>query len=255
MRQRAGQSRGGAAVDNYLLAILLLTDHGQPAETTDLAAKIGVSPGAISQMLRSRVMKKLVKVEPYQGARLTSEGLHRALRIVRRHRLIEVFLHKILGFDPIECHARARAMQSVVDGAFEDRLDELLGHPKFDPHGSPIPARDATWPKLSDAPLLSLPPGTVGRLSRVTSEDDHVLKYLAELGFVPGVEIAFEAIAPFEGPVTLKRAGKAMHLGRRLAEVLHLKAGAGEQYHPPPRRPGRRGNGVSGKAQEPSQGR
>jgi DtxR family Mn-dependent transcriptional regulator len=237
-------------VDGYLHAILLLTDHGRPAETTDLAVKMAVSPGAVSQMLRSRAMRKLVKVEPYQGARLTSEGLHRALRVVRRHRLIEVFLHKVLGFDPMECHARAQAMQSVVDAVFEERLDAMLEHPRYDPHGSPIPAKDATWPKLSDAPLLSLPPGTVGQLSRITSEDEGVLKYLAEKGFARGVEIEFQSIDPFDGPVAVKRAGKVIHLGRRLAEVIHLEAGENARRHPPSRRPGRRRAGASGDAIE-----
>jgi len=229
--------RTDRAVDYYLHAILLLTDHGQPAETNDLAAKVGVSPAAASQMLKVLSKKKLVEVEPYQGARLSTEGLHRALRAIRRHRLVEVFLHKVMGFDLHECHTRARAMQGVVDRVFEDKLAEMLGHPKFDPHGSPIPGRDATWPKQSDAALLSLPPGTAGKLSRITCDDGTIVQYLKTQGFVTGAPVTFQSVAPFDGPVLVSVGGKPLHLGRRLAEVIYLEADPPLSSEHPPSRP------------------
>lgn len=213
-----------SSVDFYLHALLLLTDSGRQAETSEVAEKVGVSQPAASRMLKTLAGKKLVALEPYQGARLTTEGLHRALRVVRRHRLLELFLHRVLGFDLAECHKRASAMQRAVDQTFEDKLDEHLGHPLTDPHGNPIPTRDAVWPKMADSPLLGLPPGTTGQVSRITTDDANMLMYLQGLGLKRGVTLVFEGVAPFDGPVSLRMGNKQVHLARKVAEVLYLRS-------------------------------
>jgi DtxR family Mn-dependent transcriptional regulator len=211
-----------AAVDQYLHALMLLTDHGQQADTGDLAAKVGVSPAAASQMLKKLADLGLVKLEPYRGADLTTEGLHRALRIVRRHRLLELFLHRIMGFDLQDLHSRARALEAVIDEAFEEKMDAMLGSPRIDPHGRPIPGKNATWPKLGDAPLLDLPPGTSGKISRITTDDADAIKYLHGLGVRPGSVVVLEGVAPFDGPASVRVRGNLVHLGRRLAQTLHV---------------------------------
>ena len=211
-----------AAVDQYLHALMLLTDHGQQADTGDLAAKVGVSPAAASQMLKKLADLDLVKLEPYRGTELTTEGLHRALRVVRRHRLLELFLHRIVGFDLPDLHARAVALQPAIDELFEEKLDAMLGSPRIDPHGRPIPGKNATWPKLGDSPLLDLPPGTSGAISRITTDSADVIKYLHGLGVRPGAVVVLEGIAPFDGPVSVRVKGNAVHLGRRLAQALHV---------------------------------
>jgi DtxR family Mn-dependent transcriptional regulator len=213
------------SIDRYLHAVLLLADSGQPVDTGDLARKVGVSDAAASRMLRTLAEKRLVRVEPYRGAELTTEGLHRALRIVRRHRLLEAYLHSVMGFDLREAHRRATLMQPTIDEVFEDKLDEMLGHPKFDPHGQPIPSKNATWPKVADAELLALPAGTAGRVSRVTSEDADAIAWLAAQGIVPGSPIVLDGVAPFDGPVAVKVRGRIVHLGRRLAAAVHVVEG------------------------------
>lgn len=215
--------RDTGSVDHYLHALLLLSDRGQQADTGDLAARVGVSAAAASQMLRKLAEEGLVKLEPYKGAELTSEGLHRALRIVRRHRLLELFMHQVLGFELSEIHGRALAMQPAVDEVFEEKLDALLGRPKVDPHGRPIPSRNATWPRLGDAPLASLPAGTAGIVSRILTDNSDAIAYLHGLGIEPGAKLALEGIAPFDGPVTLRVGGRAVHLGRRIAEAIHVE--------------------------------
>jgi DtxR family transcriptional regulator, Mn-dependent transcriptional regulator len=211
-----------AAVDQYLHGMMLLTDHGQQADTGDLAAKVGVSPAAASQMLKKLADLGLVKLEPYRGADLTTEGLHRALRVVRRHRLLELFLHRIMGFDLQDLHARALALESAIDEAFEDKMDAMLGSPRIDPHGRPIPGKNATWPKLGDAPLVDLPPGTSGEISRITTDSADAIKYLHGLGVRPGSVVVLEGVAPFDGPVSVRVKGNVIHLGRRLAQALHV---------------------------------
>jgi DtxR family Mn-dependent transcriptional regulator len=218
--QRTPQAR---SVDLYLHAILLLSDHGQQADTGDVAARVGVSAPAASRMLRNLARKKLVRLEPYQGTELTPEGLHRALRVVRRHRLLEVFLHEMMGFDLRESHRRALLIQPAIDEVFEEKLDAMLGSPRIDPHGQPIPTKEVTWPRLGDALLLDLPAGTAGRVSRVTSEDADAIKYLENHGVTPGVPIVLKSVAPFDGPVTVQVGRRVLHLGRRLAHFVHVE--------------------------------
>jgi DtxR family Mn-dependent transcriptional regulator len=225
MVKKAHHTPHARSVDLYLHAILLLTDHGQQADTGDVAARVGVSPAAASRMLKNLARKKLVRLEPYQGAELTPEGLHQALRVVRRHRLLEVFLNKVMGFDLRESHERALRMQPTVDEVFEEKLDVMLGRPTVDPHGQPIPAKNMTWPKLADSPILDLPAGTAGVVSRVTSEDGAAIKYLDDQGVRPGASVLLESIAPFDGPVLVRVSGTALHLGRRLAELIMVQRG------------------------------
>jgi DtxR family transcriptional regulator, Mn-dependent transcriptional regulator len=222
MTKKLRARRPSGSVDRYLHAILLLVDHGEPADTGDLARKVGVSDAAASRMLRTLADKGFVRVEPYQGAQLTTEGLHRALRVVRRHRLLETYLHETMGFDLREAHERATLMQSTIDEVFEDKLDEMLGHPRFDPHGQPIPSKNATWPKVADSALVELPAGSAGRVSRVTSEDGDAITWLEAQGIAPGASIALEGVAPFDGPVAVRIGGKVVHLGRRLAAAVHV---------------------------------
>jgi DtxR family Mn-dependent transcriptional regulator len=219
------QNKRARSIDLYLHAILILTDHGQLADTGDVATRVGVSPAAASRMLKNLAKKKLVRLEPYQGAELTAEGLHQSLRVVRRHRLLEVFLNKVMGFDLRESHERAQVMQPTVDEVFEEKLDVMLGRPKFDPHGQPIPAKNVTWPRLADSPILGVPAGTSGVVSRVTSEDGEAINYLESQGIRAGASIVLESIAPFDGPVSVRVSGGVRHLGRRLAELIMVQSG------------------------------
>ncbi len=211
-----------SSVDRYLHAVLVLTASGGQADTGDVAARVGVSAAGASQMLRKLADAGLVRLEPYQGAELSAEGMHRALRVVRRHRLLELFLQQILGFDLAELHARAMALEPAIDDVFEEKLDSMLGRPRIDPHGQPIPSRNATWPKLSDSALLELPPGASGIVTRVTTEDSDAIEYLHGLGVRPGAALALEHVAPFDGPLTIRLEGRPVHLGRVLAQAIHV---------------------------------
>lgn len=224
LKQR--QKRSSGAVDAYLHALLLLTNHGQQADTGDLAKRVGVSAAAASRMLKNLAVRKLVRLEPYRGAELTPDGLHHALRVVRRHRLLEVWLHTVMGFDLRESHQRAVLMQPTIDEVFEEKLDVMLNRPKFDPHGQPIPAKNVTWPRLADSPLLELPAGSSGQISRVTSEDEEAIKYLESQGARPGGSITLESIGPFDGPIAVRINGRLVHLGRRLAQLINVKKAA-----------------------------
>ena len=224
MVKRVPQNDRARSIDLYLHAVLLLTNHGQQADTGDVAARVGVSSAAASRMLKNLAQKKLVRLEPYQGAELTPEGLHQALRVVRRHRLLEVFLNRVMGFDLKQSHERALLMQPTVDEVFEEKLDVMLGRPTVDPHGHSIPAKNVTWPKLADTPLIDLPAGSSGEISRITSEDSEAINYLNSQGLCAGAPIVLESLAPFDGPVTVRVGRRAIHLGRRLAQIINMSS-------------------------------
>jgi DtxR family Mn-dependent transcriptional regulator len=131
-----------------------------------------------------------------------------------------------MGFDLRETHQRAMAIQPAIDEAFEEKLDELLGSPTVDPHGRPIPARNVTWPRLEDAPLVDLPAGTSGLVSRITSEDAEAIEYLAAQGLTAGTHVVLESLAPFDGPVSVKLGRRTLHLGRRLARLVSVEKAA-----------------------------
>jgi DtxR family Mn-dependent transcriptional regulator len=216
-----GQRRS-ASVDRYLHALLLLTDHGRPADTGELARLLAVSPAAVSAMLKRLSQQRLVHLQRYRGALLTTDGMHQALRIVRRHRLLETFLHRVLGFDVGDVHRRALALEPCVDSEFEERLDAFLGHPKTDPHGKPIPDRDTRWPRLRDKPLLELSAGIEARVSRIMSDEVRAIEYLSRVGLRAGAAIAVKTVAPFEGPISVRVGGKVRHLGRHLATMIRV---------------------------------
>jgi DtxR family Mn-dependent transcriptional regulator len=225
-KEPVNQDPRDRSVDRYLHALLLLTNHGEQADTGDLATRVGVSPAAASRMLKNLARRKLVRLEPYVGAELTVEGMHRALRVVRRHRLLEVFLHKVMGFDLREAHRRALLMQPTIDEVFEEKLDIMLGRPNVDPHGQPIPGRNVRWPALADSALVDLPAGSQGQIARLTSEDGEAIRYLDAQGLRPGIAIVVESIAPFDGPVTVRIGRRSVHLGRRLAQIVRVESPA-----------------------------
>jgi DtxR family Mn-dependent transcriptional regulator len=128
-----------------------------------------------------------------------------------------------MGFDLRESHERALLIQPTVDEVFEDKLDAMLDHPTVDPHGRPIPSKNMTWPRMADSPLLDLPAGCCGTISRITSEDGEAIKYLETQGLRAGTPLTLESVSPFDGPIAVRIGRRSVHLGRRLAQLVHLE--------------------------------
>jgi DtxR family Mn-dependent transcriptional regulator len=157
---------------------------------------------------------------------LTDEGRVAALRVVRRHRLIETFLHEVVGVPWHEVHDEAEVLEHVLSERLEERIDGLLGHPTHDPHGDPIPPVDGKghaegWPRR----LLDVPPGSMLQVERVSDDDPDALVYLAELGLRPGVRVTVERLDPFDGPLWVGIAGREHALSRVLARVISGSVG------------------------------
>jgi DtxR family Mn-dependent transcriptional regulator len=207
----------------YLGEIYRLHHHGEPATTSLLAERLEVSLPAVAKMLARLHHSGYVEREPYQGVRLTPAGEREALRSIRRHRLLEVFLVRVMGFGWEETHDHSHALEGALNDVLEDRMDELTGHPTRCPHGEPIPTKDGVMPEVRDVCLTDCALGSAGTLSRVITHDPDKLRYLAELRLTPGAPIALRARAPFNGPVRVA-SGPAEHvLGTELASALYVE--------------------------------
>src|SRR5688572_12737904 len=216
------KARISPAIEDYLKAIytLGLTD---PQVTTSLLAEYkGVKPASVTGMLKTLAELNLVSYTPYHGVELTVAGRQIALEVVRHHRLIELYLVEALGYSWDEVHDEAEALEHVISEKLEARIAARLGHPAFDPHGDPIPTLEGDLPRGADVRLSDLAVGAAGRIDRVTDQHPERLRYLADLGLIPGAALEVIASAPFDGPITI-RVGDAIHpLDRRIARQIFI---------------------------------
>lgn len=211
------------AMQRYIAEIYRLQQDNAYVALSALAEQADVSLQAVSRMIRRLKKVGLVVHEPYQGVWLTPEGARTALPWIRRYRLIEVFLVQVMRFRWDEIHELTGVVERGVNQVLEDRMDELAGHPTRCPHGAPIPTRDGVMPAPNDVQLVALEPGIKGRISRVRTRDPDKLRYLAQVGLVPGVALRFQARGPFRGPLRVRVGGQEHVLGRELAATLWVE--------------------------------
>ncbi|MFQ5859406.1 MAG: metal-dependent transcriptional regulator [Anaerolineae bacterium] len=217
------------AMQRYAAEIHRLQQDHPYVPLSMLAEQVDVSLQAASRMIRRLKEAGLVVHEPYRGVRLTPEGERIALPSIRRHRLIEVFLVRVMRFDWEEIHDLADVLESGIDQVLEDRIDELTGRPAHCPHGDPIPTRDGVMPPVTDVSLVTLDPGVAGRISRVRTHDPDKLRYLAELELVPGVDFRLESRAPFNGPLRIRIGNEEHVIGHELAATLWVEPTASQR--------------------------
>jgi DtxR family Mn-dependent transcriptional regulator len=162
----------------------------------------------------------LVERLPYRGFALTEVGRRHALEVVRHHRLLERYLADRLGLSLDEVHAEAELLEHALSEELEAKIDHELGYPTHDPHGDPIPDRELRVAQPADATLLALEPGERASITRVPDRDPELLRYLGDLGLVPGARLELVAVAPFGGPVTVRTERGEHAISRELAECI-----------------------------------
>ena len=194
------------------------------ASTKDVAERLLIAPPSVTNMfVRLREMG-FVEYERYRGVSLTERGREEALRLVRRHRLIETFLLQHLGYSWDEVHEEAERLEHAVSDGFTERLAEYLGHPDQDPHGDPIPAADGTMQPDYSFPVSEAAPGQRIRISKV-GDDPSTLDYLGERGLVPGRLLCVREVRELDGVVTVEdEDGGAHALGEPLARAVYVRA-------------------------------
>lgn len=194
------------------------------ASTKEVAGRLSVSSASVTGMFGRLQEMELVRYERYRGASLTDAGLAEALRLVRRHRLIETFLMEHLGYLWQEVHEEAERLEHAVSDEFTERLAELLGHPARDPHGDPIPAADGTLVLESSKPLSEAQVGRRVRIVKVDNESTSVLNHLGERGLVPGRTVSVKEVRSVDGVVTVEdELGEEHPLGESLACAIFVE--------------------------------
>jgi DtxR family transcriptional regulator, Mn-dependent transcriptional regulator len=208
------------AVQDYLKAIYALESAGERVTTSALARRMGVSAPSATAMTKRLDELGLVERLPYRGVALTDAGRLGALEVLRHHRLLERYLVDRLGLSLDAVHAEAELLEHALSEELEAKIDEELGFPTHDPHGDPIPDRNLRVVPADVRTLLDLEPGARTSIARVPDGDSDLLRYLGELGLVPGSDLELVAYAPFGGPVTV-RTGRGEHaISRELADRI-----------------------------------
>jgi DtxR family Mn-dependent transcriptional regulator len=209
------------AVEDYLKVLFHLGTRAGVATTSALAAQLGVASPTVSIMLKRLEAADLVRRFPGHDVELTEHGTRHAVSVVRRHRLLEMFLAQVLDVPWDEVHAEAEVLEHALSPRLEERINALLGHPTHDPHGDPIPPASGEHIEDWGTALAAVPPGGSMLVQRVSDRDSSALRHLASLGIRPGTEVQVLERAPFGGPLWVQVQGGRHALGTELVQLLH----------------------------------
>jgi DtxR family Mn-dependent transcriptional regulator len=214
-----------STVENYLKAIyqgqLVLPPDARLVPMGQVALALGVTPGTATTMVKALSESGLAEYEPYSGVKLTAAGEKLAGLVLRRHRLVELFLVQVMGMSWAEVHDEAEQLEHVVSERLIERIDEMLGHPTHDPHGDPIPTPEGTITPHHLESLLSCPLGTPVIVTRIADQDPTFLRFIERNGLKPGQRIEVEARDTAADAVTVRGNGRpSLTIGTRAASKL-----------------------------------
>src|SRR3972149_6747755 len=203
------------SIQDYLKHIYELTESGESASTTALAAMLKVSAPSVTGMIQKLATSKppLVEYQKHQGATLTKDGRKAALEVIRHHRLLEAWLVQTLRYSWDEVHEEAERLEHVISENLERRIAAAMGHPLRDPHGELIPTADLKMPLENSTPLSALRPNQTGTVQCVKAADTELLRHLESLGLVPGAVIEIKEYSQFDHNLTVKAGRKTTVLG------------------------------------------
>lgn len=208
------------SVEDYLKAIFLLEAKGQPATTSDIALQLELSAPSVSGMIKRLSDQGLIEHSPYKGVVLAASGRRVALRMLRRHRIIEAYLVGFLGYSWDTVHDEAERLEHAVSEVLIERMAAALGNPRFDPHGDPIPDQNGAMDELVYTPLAEIPTGETAEIRRVVTSQGERLRYLEHSGLTPGTRVTVTEHQPFRGPITVSTEGHEQVIGHELAEQV-----------------------------------
>jgi len=211
-----------STVENYLKAILRLSDEvgdGTRVPVGKIAGALGLTPGTATTMMKHLGGEGYVDYLPRKGVRLTGHGRRTAVQVLRRHRLIELFLVEVMHLDWAHVHEEAEVLEHVLSDRLVERIDEMLGRPGHDPHGDPIPDADGVVREDELRKLLDCAPGRY-RLVRVGRDEPEFLRWLQGQGLRPGIELEVTSCDPLAGIVGLRVGDGTLQVGEAAAGAL-----------------------------------
>ena len=216
--------------EDYLSIIFKFQDTSGEIKPIAIAKKLKISQAAVTDMLKKLAADKYILYEKYRGIRLTRHGKEFARNMVRRHRIWEVFLQKVIGMPWEKVHLEAHRLEHSSSDNLIDRLEELLRYPEFDPHGDPIPSREGKMPKVKKHhPLSDLQAGESGMVIRVNDFDEQFLTYLTKLGISLNEVIRVKERRDFDNSLLVQIKGKPWNISQQLADniFVEIKKGKG----------------------------
>jgi DtxR family Mn-dependent transcriptional regulator len=220
-------SRGvSRSEQDYLKAIYKLQGT-DPVQTSAVAEQLHVAPPSATNMIAKLAKAGYLRHTPYRGVELTDEGAQFALRVIRRHRLWELFLHQALGVPIEQLHGEAERLEHELSDELEAHISRHLGEPTHDPHGDPIPTRDGALAITASMPLSAVEVGARSVVRRVPDSDPELLRYLSTLGLLPGADVELLGREPFKGPLRARVGGVERVLGHDLASRVLVGLAAG----------------------------
>jgi len=219
-----------AQAQEYLEAIYRLGGQDVPVQLSDLAERLNLTAPSVNEMVRRLEEQHLVNYVPYKGVQLSAEGVCEALEVIRRHRLWERFLTDVLGLSWAVVHEEACRLEHAASNQVTERLAVLLDHPERCPHGMPLPPPGCQPTLPVDAvPLARLPLRQRGRVAYIASEEPELLRYLESLDLLLDAQVVVEAVAPFDGPLTV-RVNDGLHvIGHNAAQMVYIIPIEGER--------------------------
>jgi DtxR family Mn-dependent transcriptional regulator len=217
---REAQPPLSRSVEDYLKVIYHLSSEGGFATTSDIASMLAVAPPSVSGMTKRLSEAGLIEHVPYRGVQLTHQGRRAALRMIRRHRVLEVYLNQKLGYDWDNVHQEAERLEHAVSDELIERMAEALGDPHYDPHGAPIPTVEGDIEETQLISLAEAPVGAALEVRQVDDGDPARLRYLAGLGLTPGTRISVTDRQPFNGPTVVQMGRDTRVVGQDLARSL-----------------------------------
>ncbi|GAB4099783.1 metal-dependent transcriptional regulator [Sinomonas halotolerans] len=224
------KSAPSSSTEDYVKVIYSFTEwQDKPITSSQLAARLGVANSSVSEMVRKLKDQGLVDHQPYGAVRLTDAGRELALRMVRRHRLLETFLVNELGYRWDEVHDEAEHLEHAVSDLFVERLAAKLGHPGRDPHGDPIPSASGAVERPDAHRLSELDAGHEGRITRISDDNPDLLRYLATEHIALDSDVVVVRRKPFGGPLVVRiREGGAerdFDVADEVADSLWVESG------------------------------
>ncbi len=210
-------------IENYLKNIYKLSSNEGRVTTSSLSEKLQISPASVSEMIKKLAEEGTLTHTPYKGVELTESGKILALRIIRKHRLWEMFLVQVLHFGWDEIDDEAERFEHIMSDKMEEKIDHVLGHPHIDPHGDPIPTKDGQIHCSVSTPMIESPEGATVRVLRVSDSNSEMLQYVASIGIALNKEIRIKQKMSFDNSLLVVINGKEINISSTIASNIFVE--------------------------------
>jgi DtxR family Mn-dependent transcriptional regulator len=208
------------SVEDFLKAVFTLQQQEERVSTNTLGDALNIKAPSVTDMAQRLVAAGLVDYQKYRGVVLTEAGREIALKVIRRHRLIELYLMRELGYELREVHGEAERLEHAVSDHFVEAIARKLGNPQLDPHGDPIPSAEGVIAEQHLQPLTEVAPGVKVMIARLKTSDPEMIQHMLDRGFKLNARIEVIERDPFNGPITAQVEGKRRVIGHHVAENI-----------------------------------